>query len=187
VDVSGFGDRHGDPYACGYVSKFCDPLHDPIHLAAICRGQTMNTILIPPPEDLIVPQEAYLALAVLLAAYLFLAFTRRLPTMQSFKDLADVINTAGGHILLLSVFTIFSIRIAMHFIYFTMDLPGDTITKAQAEISVGISFVTGTLAGTFIGALLKTMSGGKANGIPPPSPDKLSASVVPPPEEPPKP
>jgi hypothetical protein len=141
--------------------------------------------LLPPPEDMLFSKELYIALGIVLAVYLLLAFTRRLPSMQSFKDLADVVNTAGGHILLLSVFTLFSIRIAMHFIYFTMTLGGDTISKAQAEISVGIAFVTGTLAGTFIGALLKTMSGGKANGTPP-APDKLTASVAPP-EEPPKP
>jgi hypothetical protein len=134
-------------------------------------------------NDQLLPWEIYLLFGILLLTYIALAFTRRLPSIQAFKDFADTVNSAGGHILLLSAFTFISIRIAMKFLYRVMELPGDMISKDQATISVGISFVTGTLAGTFIGALLKTMSGGRANGdgtAPAGTPDTLTASVVPP-------
>jgi hypothetical protein len=106
----------------------------------------------------------YAAVAGLIVFYIILAKMRILPSMAGFKDFTDTINSAGGHIIILSVFSFLSIRVAIHYIFFVMNLPGDTITKSQATIAVGMSFVTGGLAGTFIGALLKTMSGGKANG-----------------------
>lgn len=109
----------------------------------------------------------YLVLAVLLLVYLFLVFANKLPKMSSFKDFVDVINTSGGHIVLLALFTWWSIKIAMQFFYHTMGLPGDSVPKHDALVSQGIQFVTGTLVGSFLGALLKTMSGGKANGVVP--------------------
>jgi len=121
------------------------------------------------------------ALCVLALLYLLAARLRLLPSMQGFKDFADTFNSAGMHILLLSIFSGWSITIAVRFIYHILTLPQDTLSKGEATIAVGISFVTGSLAGTFIGALLKTMSGGKANGNtpPPPAVPNLDVSFVP--------
>lgn len=127
-----------------------------------------------------IPWQGYAALLVILVTYLLLSFMNKLPSMDSFRNFADTINSAGGHILLLSLFTLLSIKIAMQFFYHVLGLPGDTITKAEATISVGMAFVQGTLAGTFIGALLKTMSGGKANGnLPADKPDTLTPTFTP--------
>ena len=131
----------------------------------------------------------YAVLGTLLLCYIFMAHYKLLPSSQGFKDFMDTINSAGGHIVILSVFTYVAIRFAMHFIYWVISLPGDVITKQQAQIAVGIAFVTGSLFGTFSAALIKTMSGGKANGstvptTPPSSDNSAVAAPVPVPPTP---
>jgi len=119
----------------------------------------------------------YAILAALLLTYLILSFTNKLPSMQAFKDFADVINSAGGNILLLTLFTAWSIKIAMQFFYHILALSSETISKQDAIVTAGIAFVTGTLVGTFAGALIKTLTGGKANGSA--APDTLKVGFVP--------
>lgn len=120
----------------------------------------------------------YAILAAMLITYLALAYTNKLPSMQAFKDFADVINSAGGNIILLALFTAWSIKIAMQFFYHILALSSETISKQDAIVTAGIAFVTGTLVGTFAGALIKTMTGAKANGQPA-APDTLAASLIP--------
>jgi len=110
----------------------------------------------------------YAILAALLICYMVLSFRNKLPPMSAFKEFLDSVNSSGGHIFILLILTVWSIRIAMQFFYHLMGLPEDVIGKNQAIQTAGITFVQGTLAGTFIGALLKTMSGGKAETTEPP-------------------
>lgn len=124
----------------------------------------------------------YGILAALLITYLLLVFTKNLPTMASFKDFTDTINTAGGHIVLLSLFSGWFFVTAMRFFLHVLGLPDDVITKHDAIIMTGVGFLTGTAFGGAWGALIKTMSGGKANGTTPPptnGPDTLTATVTP--------
>lgn len=109
----------------------------------------------------------YLILGTFLCTYLLLVFTNKLPSMVAFKEFADTINSAGGHIILLSLFTLYSIKITMQLFYHVLGLPGDLIPKQEALINMVMNFATGVLCGTFIGALIKTMSGGQANAKPP--------------------
>lgn len=112
----------------------------------------------------------HLAVTILIfLTYLLLVFTNRLPTMQSVKDLADTVNTAGGHLILLALFSWYFFGVAMQFIYHVLAMPEEIITKQNAVVMMSIAFVTGTAFGGAWGALLKTMSGGKANGLLPPS------------------
>ena len=119
----------------------------------------------------------YSVLLVILGVYLLLSFRDKLPSMRSFKDFLDAINSAGGHIFILALFSVYSIKITMQFIYHILSLPGDMVTKQQAVISTGLGIAQGLLLGNFIGALIKTMSGGKANGTTP-------AELPPPPAAP---
>jgi hypothetical protein len=109
--------------------------------------------------------EQFLVLTMLLLVYLLLVFTNKLPSVGSFKDVADTINTAGGHIIILTLFSAWFFEVAMRFIFHVINLPDDIVTKRDAEIMTGMGFVTGTAFGGAWGALLKTMSGGKANGV----------------------
>lgn len=122
------------------------------------------------------PEYAFIVLVLLLWA--FMAYRNKLPNMQAFKDFADVINSAGGNILLLTGFTAWSLSISMRFFYYLLALPDDRLSKSDAIVTAGITFVTGSVFGLFAGALIKTLTGGKANGTLP-VPDKLAASVVP--------
>jgi hypothetical protein len=112
------------------------------------------------------------------AIYLILVFGRKLPSMRTFKDFLDAINSAGGHIFLLSVFSIYFFKVAMQFIYHVLAIQTNSVSKSDAIIMAGITFVTGTAFGGAWGALLKTMTGAKANGATP-APDKLDVSFVP--------
>lgn len=120
----------------------------------------------------------YAVLAVFIIIYLALVFGNRLPTMKSFKEFLDAINSAGGHIFLLAALSVYSIKIAMQFFYHILALPEAMFTKQESIITAGITFVQGTLVGTFLGALIKTMSGGKANS------DRRAGDASPPASEP---
>ena len=119
----------------------------------------------------------YALIAGIIGSYLILSFANRLPSMQAFKDFADTINTAGGNIILLSLLTIWSIKIAMQFFYHLLGLPPDQFDKVSSIATAGITYVQGGLSGMFIGALIKTLTGGKANGGPPA--DTLKVGFVP--------
>lgn len=108
----------------------------------------------------------YALIAALIGSYLLLSFANRLPSMNSFKEFADIINTAGGNILLLALLTVWSIKISMQFFYHLLGLAPEQFDKASSIVTAGITYVQGGLSGMFIGALIKTLTGGKANGVP---------------------
>lgn len=106
----------------------------------------------------------YIALVVIALVYLLLVFRNKMPSMNSFKDFVDAINTAGGHILVLTLFSLYFFRTAMRFFFHVLGLPDEVVTKQNAVIMTGIAFLTGTAFGGAWAALIKTMTGGKANG-----------------------
>src|SRR5271154_5699861 len=106
------------------------------------------------------PQVLVLVLVALI--YLLLVFANKLPSMASFKDFADTINSAGGHIIILTLFSAWFFISAMRLIFHIMAMPEELISKQNAIIMAGVGFVTGTAFGGAWGALLKTMSGIKA-------------------------
>ena len=122
--------------------------------------------------------QQYAVFGALLLTYLLLVFSRRLPAMSSFQEFADTINTAGGHIVILSLFSAWFFLTAMRFFFHVLGLPEETITKQNAVIMTAIAFLTGTAFGGAWGALIKTMSGGKAsNGNS--GPDTLTPTLTP--------
>jgi hypothetical protein len=108
--------------------------------------------------------QEYTAVGLLILVYLILVFSNKLPSMASFKDFADTINSAGGHIILLSIFSGWFFISAMRFFFHSLSLPDEVITKHDALVMNAVSFLTGSAFGGAWGALIKTMSGGKANG-----------------------
>lgn len=116
-------------------------------------------------------------------AFIVLLVWNKLPQMRSFKDFLDAINSAGGHIFLLALFSFYFFKTAMQLFYHTLNLPEDFVSKHEALIAQGYQFVTGMAFGGAWAALLKTMTGAKANGAPAsetPVPDKLDVNSVPP-------
>jgi hypothetical protein len=125
--------------------------------------------------------QQYVFFGSLLLVYLILVFSKNLPPMKSFQEFADTINSAGGHIIILSAFSGWFFLTAMRFFFHVLGLPDEVITKNNAVIMTAIAFLTGTAFGGAWGALIKTMSGGKANGggPAPPVADTLTAAFVP--------
>lgn len=111
--------------------------------------------------------QEFAVFAVVIVIYLLLVFRNKMPSMGAFKEFVDAINTAGGHIFLLSLFSLYFFRTAMRFFFHVLSLPDEEITKHEAIIMTGIGFLTGTAFGGAWGALIKTMSGGRANGVTP--------------------
>jgi hypothetical protein len=119
----------------------------------------------------------YALIAAIMVSYLVLAFANRLPSMNSFKEFADIINSSGGNIILLVLLTVWSIKISMQFFYHLLGMPIEAFDKASSIITAGITYVQGGLSGMFIGALIKTLTGGKAvNGS---APDTLTPTLTP--------
>jgi hypothetical protein len=106
-------------------------------------------------------------IVVLLGVYVLLVYWNKLPTMASFKEFVDSINTGGGHLLMLFLLTVWFFIAAMRVFFHILALPEETITKNNAVVMMGLTFVTGTAFGGAFSALLKTMSGGKATDLPP--------------------
>lgn len=111
--------------------------------------------------------QEYAIWGTLIAVWMFMVYTKRLPSIETFKSFVDAINSAGGHILLLALFSIYFFKVSMQYIYHVLNLPDDVVSKQNAIIMVGIGFVTGTAFGGSWAALLKTMTGAKANGTTP--------------------
>jgi hypothetical protein len=121
----------------------------------------------------------YTLIAALILCYMVLSFANRLPSMNAFKEFADIINSSGGNIILLSLLTVWSIKIAMQFFYHLLGLPAEQFDKANSIITAGITYVQGGLSGMFIGALIKTLTGGKAVNGPPNAADTLTPTLTP--------
>jgi hypothetical protein len=121
----------------------------------------------------------YAILAIFLGVYLVLVFTKKLPGMAAFKDFTDTINSAGGHILILTLFSVYFFKAAMLFFYHVLGLPDELLTKQNAVIMTAIAFLTGTAFGGAWAALLKTMTGGKTNGPPAPPIVEVASTAAP--------
>jgi hypothetical protein len=123
--------------------------------------------------------QQYAVLGTLVLVYLVLVFGNKLPAMKSFQEFTDTINSAGGHIIILSIFSGWFFLTAMRFFFHVLGLPDEVVTKNNAVIMTAIAFLTGTAFGGAWGALIKTMSGGKANGGTPGGPDTLTPTLTP--------
>lgn len=95
-----------------------------------------------------------------MVAFFAMAWTNRLPSLETIVKLLEALNTKGGNLMLLSFFTglfaIISIRTFLYIIDLSVNgkMPQDNTFALQA-----IAWVTGGLTTGFMGALLKTMTG----------------------------
>ena len=99
--------------------------------------------------------------SVLLLVALLLVFKNKIPSVSVIREFVEIANTRGGGIILLSFFTWIFFRSAMLFIYHILSMAnqtGTTVDKAQAVVTAGLGFVTGSSFGGAFGALLKTMN-----------------------------
>ncbi len=98
--------------------------------------------------------------AGLVIAYGLMSYFKLLPSIEALRSTAEVLNTKGGNILLLTGMSMIFFFIGMRFIYWSVDMIIDgKLTADNAMALTGVSWVTGTVFGGAFGALLKTMTG----------------------------
>lgn len=84
----------------------------------------------------------------------------KFPSIETFAKFIELINTKGGNILVLLLVSLIGTYTSVRFLYYIVQLSVDG--KLQQDNSfalLAISFLTNTLTGAFIGAMLKTMTG----------------------------
>lgn len=84
----------------------------------------------------------------------------KFPSIDSFKKTLEVLDSKGGNIAVLALFALLGIFTSIRLMYYILQLSVDG--KLQQDNSFAlltVQFMTNTITGGFIGAMLKTMSG----------------------------
>ena len=112
---------------------------------------------------------------VLFIAFFVMMWKNKLPSIEGFSKFIALMDTRGGNIAILSIFSFWSIMLAVRFGYYSMHaviqaavykvpLPADTPAQLL------FSYLTTSVGSNFTGALIKTMTGaggsdhGNSNG-----------------------
>jgi hypothetical protein len=96
----------------------------------------------------------------LVMAFIVLLWFKRLPSIQSLQGLADLLNTKGGIVMLLTLLSITFFAAGMRMMYWAVNMQLDgKLTTDNALIISAFNFCTGTAFGGSFAALLKTMTG----------------------------
>ena len=91
-----------------------------------------------------------------------LLLLNKLPTPEGFEHFLSALNSKGGNILILSVFTyIFSIQTIRWFYRLLEMVAEHQLNEANAIATLGAQFLTTTAFGMFAGALISTLTGQK--------------------------
>lgn len=110
-------------------------------------------------------------------AYTVLAYRHALPAVSSVQELANVVNTKGGNILVLVALTMLFFFTGVGMVYWMLDrIQEGKLSVDNAVLMMGLSWVTGTAFGGAFSAMLKVMSG--ENPIPPAGTTTTSTTSV---------
>lgn len=92
--------------------------------------------------------------------FLYLARIGRTPEPKVMRETVAILNTKGGNILLLAVFSIYFFSKAMQFFYHAIALVSEKkISPENAVLMMGVAFVTGTAFGGAFSSLVSVLSG----------------------------
>ena len=97
----------------------------------------------------------YLTGLLILAAIVILSLAKKLPSAEGFDHFLHALDSRGGNLLLLAIFTFVSYEGSIKLIYFVIN---HNVSQNPATIA-GISWVTGAAFGGFSSTLFKAMSG----------------------------
>ena len=101
--------------------------------------------------------------AYLLVVVPILMWFNKLPAISTVGRMAALLNTSGGHIMLLGFFSFLFFVSAARYIYFTIPMiQVGKVVPEGAWYQMGMSFFTSTAFASCFGALLKTLTGEKA-------------------------
>lgn len=95
-----------------------------------------------------------------LVIYAILAWKRVLPSVESIRQFAAVLDSKGGNVIILSAFSIIFFASAMRLVYYLLENTKDgKIDVSNAIIMSALQFVTGGAFGGAFASLLKTLTG----------------------------
>ena len=101
-----------------------------------------------------------LPVALLIVLWAFMQWHQKLPSTESIQNLATVLATKGGNIMILAGMGFVFFFAGLRLIYYCLSLSIDgKVSTDNAVMMLAITFVTGTAFGGTQGALLKTMTG----------------------------
>ena len=101
-----------------------------------------------------------LPIALLIVLWAFMQWHQKLPSTESIQNLATVLATKGGNIMILTGMGFVFFFAGLRLIYYCLSLSIDgKVSTDNAVMMLAITFVTGTAYGGTQGALLKTMTG----------------------------
>lgn len=118
----------------------------------------------------------YIAAGIVLL-YAFMAYRKVLPSVQAVQDLATLVNTKGGNILVLLFLTMVFFFTGVGLIYWALNrMQEGKLAADNAVLMMGLSWVLGTAFGGSFSSMLKVMSG--ENPIPPAGTTTTSTTSV---------
>jgi hypothetical protein len=104
--------------------------------------------------------EAEIIVFVLIALLAVMQWFGKLPSMKAIGDLAAILNSRGGNILVLGSMAVFFFMVAVRFTYYVMSLAvngkidmGDTLAMAA------FTWITGSAFGGAFTSMVKAMTG----------------------------
>jgi hypothetical protein len=101
-----------------------------------------------------------LIMAVLTAAFFVFWWFGKLPSPHQISEILELVNTRGGNICLLLGGTLVGAGASLRLFYYIIQLSVDGKIQQDNVFSImSLTFITGTITGNFMGALLKTMTG----------------------------
>lgn len=121
----------------------------------------------------------YLATMLLVFVFIGLMAFKRLPSVEGWGHFLESLNTKGGNILILTIFTQISLTHTIRWMYHIIEMVHlHELTENNVYATTGIQFLSTTAFGMFAGALISTLTGISTKGT-------NAKTDVPPPDSPP--
>ena len=100
------------------------------------------------------------AVAIIVGFYALFLYLGKLPSIDSIQALANVVNTKGGNILALGMFSLVFFFTGLGLIYWSLNrMMEGKLTVDNAVLMMGLSWISGTAFGGAFSSMLKVMSG----------------------------
>jgi hypothetical protein len=106
----------------------------------------------------------YLAGMVVFFSVFVLLITKRMPSVEGFEHFLASLNSKGGNIAILSLFTYMSLVQTVRWFYHILGMiHANQLTEGNSFATLGAQFLTTTAFGMFAGALISTLTGLKTD------------------------
>ena len=106
----------------------------------------------------------YLAGIVVLIMVFLLIILKRMPSVEGFEHFLASLNSKGGNIAILTLFTYIAMVQTVRWFYHILGMvTAHQLTESNSIATLGAQFLTTTVFGMFAGALISTLTGMKTD------------------------